>query len=158
MSMPPFFSSGYRSAIGSHRFTAEDIVAFARKYDPQPFHVDAEKARSSLLGGLCASGWHTAAAWMGCHRAYHDQMAAAMEEQGLGRIEFGPSPGFEQLRWIRPVYAGDTVDFINETVEARTSASRPGWHVHTCDIAGTNQKNEPVITFRAAALVRYSAP
>lgn len=66
MTMEEFYATGRRTVIGSLTFTADDIIRFARDFDPQPFHLDAEEARHSLFGGLCASGWHTSAGWMQC--------------------------------------------------------------------------------------------
>lgn len=157
MKYPPFFDEGFRAELGSHLFTAEDIIRFAVKYDPQPFHVDPEKARRSVLGGLCASGWHTASVWM---RKQRDHAAAALAEwlaEGNEAYEYGPSPGFDKLRWIRPVYAGDTITYFNQTLSCRPSASRPGWHVLVGGPEAFNRNGEPVLTFQSAVFVRFPA-
>jgi acyl dehydratase len=157
MSLPPIFTVGHVEQLGSHVFTADEIMAFARKYDPQIFHLDEEAARKSVLGGLCASGWHTAAIGMRKQRDRTTQMLAELERDGLGKVEYGPSPGYKNLKWIRPVYAGDEIAYISETIECRASASRPGWHVMRCRNAGTNQKGQPVFAFESTVLVRYLA-
>ena len=157
MKNPPFCTPGQRDILGSHTFTAEEIIRFAKKYDPQPFHIDEEAARNSVLGGLCASGWHTAAVWM---RKFRDSGKAAHDAwlaEGNPPYEMGPSPGFKNMRWIRPVYVGDTITYANITQEWRPSASRPGWFVYTGVQEGTNQKGEPVFSFESAGFLRYPA-
>ncbi|MCB1430164.1 MAG: dehydratase, partial [Nitratireductor sp.] len=77
MMLPPWFEPGFTAELGEHCFEADEIIAFARKFDPQPFHLDAELARKSAFGGLCASGWHTASVWM---RKQRDHSAIAIRE------------------------------------------------------------------------------
>src|SRR3712207_4174250 len=95
---------GERRAVGSHLFTAEEIKRFARAYDPQPFHLDEEAAAASHFGRLCASGWHTLAVWMKLNvrkvQQSGEQVRVAMP---IPRV--GVSPGFDELRWLKPVYA-----------------------------------------------------
>jgi acyl dehydratase len=155
--LPPFFEPGFRVEIGSYTFTADEIVRFAVKYDPQPFHVDEEKARSSIFGGLCASGWHTAAMWMRKHRDHAKQALAEWVAAGNPPYEIGPSPGFDNLRWIRPVYAGDTITYFNETRSCRPTASRPGWYVFTGLQEGLNQNGEPAFSFESVAFMKFPA-
>jgi acyl dehydratase len=155
--LPDFLTPGYRADLGTHVFTAEEIVRFAEKYDPQLFHVDVEAARASIFGGLCASGWHTAAVWMRKQRDHAARRAKLRAEAGLPAVEFGPSPGFENLKWLRPVYAGEEIRFYCETTVFRPSASRPGWHVFTGNNGGTLLDGTPVISFTSSALVRYPA-
>jgi acyl dehydratase len=92
----------------------EDMVAFARQFDPQPFHVDEDAARHSQYGGLIASGWHTAAVAM---RLYCDAVLRRAASHG--------SPGVENLRWLRPVRPGDTLRVRVVVIEARPSRSKP---------------------------------
>lgn len=142
---------GERVEIGSHRFDAADIKRFAEKYDPQPFHLDEEAARASVLGGLCASGWHTTAVWM---RLNVDSQTARIREfvaAGNPVPKVGPSPGLKNLRWLKPVYAGDTVTFSQHVTVKRKSASRPGWGVIEFSCEGVNQAGERVFSFDAAA-------
>ncbi|MCB1169684.1 MAG: MaoC family dehydratase [Leptospiraceae bacterium] len=89
---------GQAFELGSYTVTEEEILEFARKYDPQPFHIDPEAARDSMFGGLIASGWHTASI---CMRLYVDTI--------LNRSASMGSPGLDQLRWKRPVRPGDTL-------------------------------------------------
>ncbi len=157
MKLPPMFTPGHVEQLGTHVFTADEIVAFARNFDPQIFHLDAEAAKNSVLGGLCASGWHTVAMWMRKQRDRTAELLLELERDGYSKLEYGPSPGFRNLRWIRPVYAGDAISYTSETAELRASASRPGWHVMTGRNAGTNQNGQPVMTFESTVLLKYPA-
>src|SRR5262245_29316487 len=96
-------------ALGSHTFTREEIIDFARKYDPQPFHLDDEAGARSLFGGLSASGWHTSAIWLRCMIDYRNRQADLMRFRGERPARYGPSPGFENIRWLKPVLVGDTL-------------------------------------------------
>ncbi len=157
MTEPDFFQPGFRTELGSHVFTAGEIIRFARRYDPQPFHLDEALARQSVLGGLCASGWHTVSMWMRKHRDAAAQMAYARAQRGEPRVEFGPSPGFEDLHWRRPVFAGATIAYSSTTSLCRPSASRPGWYVLSARNEAENANGDPVLTFASTALVRYPA-
>ena len=145
------FEIGKPVELGSHRFTAEDIKRFAGKYDPQPFHLDEEAASASVLGGLCASGWHTAAV---CMRLNVDTRAAQVKAyvaEGNATPQVGPSPGIRNIKWPKPVYAGDTVTFTQTVTGKRHSQSRPGWGVLEFTTLGVNQDGEPVFSFDGAA-------
>jgi acyl dehydratase len=134
--------------VGSYRFTAENIVSFASRFDPQRFHLSEEGAKGSIFGHLCASGWHTASAWMHCNVAWQDRMKAH-ETPRRGRWpDIGPSPGFEDLRWPRPVYVGDEVTYTATVTGKRPLASRPGWGLVFMDVAGTNQNGDVVLSFK----------
>jgi acyl dehydratase len=100
---------GDRIELGCHTFTADDIKSFARRYDPQPFHVDEAAAARTHFGALVASGWQTAAIWMRLMVEHHRREADAMRARGEPVAELGPSPGFRDLKWLKPVYVGDTV-------------------------------------------------
>jgi acyl dehydratase len=104
-------------------------------------------ARTSNFGGLIASGWHTAAHWMG--QMVHSRTAAAMNamQRGERPARLGPSPGFQHLRWIKPVYAGDTIRYTSSIYEKRISASRPEWGIVRHYNTGVNQKEETVFSF-----------
>jgi len=108
------FRPGQTVELGSRTVTEEEIVAFARQWDPQPFHTDAEAARDSVFGGLIASGWHTGAMWM---RLYVDSLLGGSASQG--------STGVEELRWLAPVRPGDTLTGRLEVLEAVPSERRP---------------------------------
>lgn len=152
MSLDTFFRIGETVDLGSHTFTPEAIKAFARKYDPQPFHVDEEAAKNSVLGGLCASGWHTASVWM--KRNLETGMDSGPWDGPGPRPEFGPSPGFKNLKWLKPVYAGETVRYTRKTVEHRAMASRPGWRVLSLLSEGFDSTGDKVIEFESAVLVK----
>jgi acyl dehydratase len=141
---------GTKTALGSEIFTRESIIDFARKYDPQPFHVDEEAAKHSLFGRLAASGWHTASMWM---KQFVDTRAKFAKEGGPGGEPAprpGPSPGFTNLRWHRPVYAGDTIAFASELADKRVT-SRPGWGLIFSHNTGTNQDGVLVYEFTGSA-------
>ena len=128
--------------IGSYEFTAERIMEFARDFDPQFFHLDAERAKNSVFGGLCASGWHISAAMMKCNVAFIKAQAKALMAEGKAPPKLGPSPGFKNLKWLKPAFAGDVVTYSARYIGARPIPSRPGRYF--CDVAyeGRNQKNE----------------
>ncbi len=148
------FLIGERMDYGTHTFTAEAIVAFARKYDPQPFHIDPEAAKHSLFGALCASGWHTAAVWMKKNVAFRPQWEAMHRAAGIPIPEFGPSPGLSNLKWPNPVYAGDTVRYYNTVTAARPRRNNPEWGICELYSEGFNQHGEPVIGFDNAVLFK----
>lgn len=145
---------GETQALGAHTFTAAEIKHFATVWDPQPFHLDEEAARHSLFGALAASGWHTASVMMRLLVAWFDRQDAEALARGLRPLVRGPSPGFDNLKWSRPVYAGDTIAFTAIVTAIRRSASRPGWGIVTTDIAGANQKGEPVFAVTTQAFAR----
>jgi acyl dehydratase len=85
MRMTDLYAFGARTEIGTYTFDEENIVRFARRFDPQPFHIDPEAARRSLFGGLCASGWHTCAVWMRSFVDYWSTETARLKSKGLPR-------------------------------------------------------------------------
>ncbi|BBE74496.1 MaoC family dehydratase [Oharaeibacter diazotrophicus] len=131
------------TTVGSHHFTEAAILDFARRYDPQPFHLDRDAAAASHFGGLVASGWHTAAAWM---RVTVDYVKA------MGTLA-GISPGLDEIRWTRPVRPGDTVTYVNTWRAKRRLKSRPGWAIVENEAVGTNQDGAVVFTMRGPVLV-----
>jgi acyl dehydratase len=149
---------GETSEIGRHTFTAADIKAFASRFDPQPFHLDEAAAARSHFGALCASGWHTASVWMRLMVEHQRREDEARTRRGEPVAALGPSPGFRELKWLRPVYAGDTVTYSTEVLETRASTSRPEWGLMTIRNAGVNQKGEPVISFISVAFVERRSP
>src|SRR6056297_74077 len=138
---------GEEAALGSYVFTADNIISFARKFDPQPFHLDEAAARESAFGGLCASGWHTAAAWMKCMVGHRERGREAALRAGLPVPELGPSPGFTDLVWRRPVYAGDVIRYRSRITDRRPSRSRPGWGLVFSHNTGINAADETVFAF-----------
>ena len=108
------FEPGEVLELGSRTVTEDEIIEFARQFDPQPFHLDPEAAADSVFGGLIASGWHTGAMWM---RLYVDNMLGSASAQG--------SPGVEELRWLAPVRPGDTLHGRLTVLETTPSGRRP---------------------------------
>ncbi len=144
---------GDRREVGSFTFTAEAIKKFAAQFDPQRFHLDEEEGRKSLFGGLAASGWHVASVCMKLLINDRDRLAKEAEARGEEIAVWGPSPGFREMRWIRPVLAGDTISYASEIVSKRTSDSRPGWGVLQARNTGTNQRGEVAFSFVGIAFV-----
>lgn len=141
------------SELGRHTFTAEDIKAFATRFDPQPFHVDEEAGARSHFGALCASGWHTAAVWMRLQAEHQRLQNDAARVRGEPVAVYGPGLGFRDLKWLKPVYAGDTIDYRVEVIETRVSNSRPGAGLVTTLATGTNRSGERVISFVSTVFV-----
>jgi len=137
------FPAGLVRDIGSFAVTREAVLAFAHEFDPQPFHTDDEAAQASLFGGLCASGWHTCAMAM---RLMCDSYL--LEAASLG------SPGIDSLRWLKPVFPGDTLGGTMTVLEARTMASKP--HVGLVRSAWDlrNQHGETVLTMEGWGMFR----
>ena len=129
---------------GSYEVTKDEVVEFASKYDPQPFHLDEEAAAKTHFGRLSASGWHSAAMMM---RMMVDQMTAN-KQAGLG------SPGVENLRWLKPVYPGDTLRCEHITLEKRRSESRPKMGIMKGKITVFNQHDEQVMTMESTGLIQ----
>jgi acyl dehydratase len=144
---------GSRRELGSFTFTAELIKKFAAQFDPQRFHLDEEAGRHSLFGGLAASGWHVGSV---CMKLLVADAKLQVEEQaarGEKVAALGPSPGFRDLRWIKPVLAGDVISFTSEIESLRTSESRPEWGVVQARHTGTNQRGDLVFSMLATAFV-----
>lgn len=149
---------GERHELGSFTFTAAAIKAFAEAYDPQAFHLDEEAGRTSLFGGLAASGWHTASVYMKLLVAYFEKLTAAAKARGEPVAQSGPSPGFKNLKWPRPVLVGDTITYFYEASSMRPLASRPGWGIVFGITTAVNQRGEMVLFFENAVfLPRRSA-
>lgn len=145
---------GDRAEIGTHRFTADEIKAFAKAYDPQLFHVDEDAAKQSHFGALCASGWHTASTWMRLMVHHRCRQAELLAARGEPVPELGPSPGFRDLRWFKPVYVGDVISYTTEVVEKRASISHPEWGLVGFLNSGANQHGEQVVSFLSTAFVK----
>jgi acyl dehydratase len=154
MSHDQRFRIGELVTLGSHTFTADEIVAFATKYDPQVFHLDAEAARESVLGGLCASGWHTCATWMKYNLKHQQEERDAGYWANEPEPEFGPSPGFENLKWLRPVYVDETITFTRTAVRYRPLATRPGWLLLSLEGEAFNEDGTKVLSFENVVLVK----
>ncbi|MFZ5690381.1 MAG: MaoC family dehydratase [Pseudomonadota bacterium] len=149
---------GDRIALGSHLFTAEDIKIFARQFDPQAFHIDEDEGARSHFGGLVASGWHTASMWMRKLVDHHKREAEVLRQRGERIPEVGPSPGFRDLRWYKPVFAGDTVTYSYEVIAMRVSKSMPARGVVTVLGSGTNQHGVRVFSLESISFFERRDP
>jgi acyl dehydratase len=135
---------GAETVFGSYEVTREEVLEFAHKYDPQPFHVSDEEAAKTHFGRIAASGWHTAAMTMAVIARY----VVGHEQAGLG------SPGIDELRWKKPVYPGDTLHVRGRILETRPSRSRPEMGSFRTQTTVTNQNGEVVMTFISIVLMR----
>ena len=135
------FIVGQVTSFPPRTVSEDEIIAFARDYDPQPFHLDKEAAKQSLFGGLCASGWHTAGLMM---RMLVDNMRSKTASMG--------SPGIDQLRWVRPVFPGDTLHLTGEILAVKPSQSKPDRGVVTTRYEMRNQKGETVLTMQGKGM------
>ncbi|MEI9803220.1 MAG: MaoC family dehydratase [Pseudolabrys sp.] len=140
-------------AVGRHTFTADEIKTFARRFDPQLFHLDEAAAERSHFGALCASGWHTAVVWMRLMVDHRRGLAEAARARGEPVPALGPALGFRELKWLKPVYVGDTIDYRSEVIETRPSGSRPRSGLMTILSTGFNQNGEMVISFLSTTFV-----
>jgi acyl dehydratase len=138
---------------GRHVFNADEIKSFAARFDPQLFHIDEEEAARSHFGALCASGWHTASAWMRLFVDHRRAESDAMRARGEPVAGSGPALGFRDLKWLKPVYVGDAIDYKSEVTQLRVSNSRPGWGLLTILTTGVNQNAAPVISFSSTTFV-----
>jgi len=129
------FPPGDVMEMGSHTFTEAEIIAFARQFDPQPFHIDPEAARASYFKGLIASGWHTCSVAM-----------RLMVDKYVGRSASLGSPGLDNIRWLAPVRAGDTIRYRRTITAARPSESKPGVGLVHSRWEAVNQRGELVMT------------
>jgi acyl dehydratase len=141
------FQVGEVHQTGSHVVSREEILAFARQFDPQPFHLDEEAARTSIFGGIVASGWHTASI---CHRL--------VVEDTLGKAASLGSPGVDELRWLRPVRPGDTLTARVEVLSLTPSRSKPDRGAIKFRFEVRNQSGELVMTEIANALFARRSP
>jgi acyl dehydratase len=140
---------GSRQRFGSYAVTREEVIAYAEKFDPQPFHLSDAAAAQTHFGRLSASGWHTCAMVMSVVANLK-----ANQQAGLG------SPGIDELRWLKPVYPGDTLRCETEVIDKRVSQSRPEMGSFRSTMAVFNQDDVKVLTFTSIGLVatRPAAP
>lgn len=139
---------GSAASYGSYQVTREEVIAFASKYDPQAFHLSDEAAAQTHFGRLSASGWHT------CAMA----MAMAVERMAEERLAGLGSPGIDELRWLKPVYPGDTLRCEQELLEKRRSKSRPEMGLTKGETRVFNQHDEMVLRFVANGMVATRDP
>ena len=139
---------GRRQSFGRYEVSLEEVTRFATAYDPQPFHLDEEFAATTHFGRISASGWHTCAMTM---RMLVENMKD-VEQAGLG------SPGVDNLRWLRPVYPGDTLRCETEILEKRRSKSRPEMGLFKSRCQTFNQNDEAVLDMVSNGLIRTRDP
>ena len=139
---------GDARSFGHYEVTREEVMDFARKYDPQPFHLDDDAAAATHFGRLSASGWHTCSMTM----AMMVENMRSEKSAGLG------SPGVDQLRWKKPVYPGDTLRCETEIIEKRRSASRPEMGIFKSSIRTYNQNDEVVLEMISNGLISTREP
>jgi acyl dehydratase len=134
---------GARNAFGSYAVTREEVLDFAQRFDPQPFHLDDDAAAATHFGRLSASGWHTCAMTM----AMVVENLKSTQQAGLG------SPGVDELRWLKPVYPGDTLRCETEVLEKNRSRSRPEMGSFRSTVLVFNQDDEAVMRFTSIGLI-----
>ena len=149
---------GRVSALGSHTFTAASIKDFAAKYDPQPFHLDEELAKDSIFGALCASGWQTASVYTGMNIRARLAREAEAVERGEDIARWGPSPGFKDLKWPKPVFVNDTVTYRQSIAALTDFKNRPERGLLVTLGEGFNQKGELVFQVTGQILVPRRVP
>ena len=135
---------GQKASFGTYHVTREEVIDFASKYDMQPFHLDDEAAAKTHFGRIAASGWHTCAMTM----AMIARDVVDTEQAGLG------SPGVDELRWLKPVYPGDTLRVESEVIEVRPSRSKPEIGSVRSAVTVLNQDDVAVMTFTSIVLMQ----
>jgi len=135
---------GTETEFGNYHVTREEVLDFARKFDPQPFHLSDEAAAKTHFGRLAASGWHTCAMTM----AVIARKVVDQEQAGLG------SPGVDELRWLKPVFPGDTLTVRGKILEKTPSRSKPEIGTFRTETTVTNQDDVPVMRFTSIVLIR----
>ncbi|NML94300.1 MaoC family dehydratase [Novosphingobium olei] len=139
---------GSSDRFGAYAVTREEVIEFASKYDPQPFHLDDEAAKQTYFGRLSASGWHTCAMTM----AMLVEQLKQHQQAGLG------SPGVDELRWVKPVYPGDTLTCERITIDKKRSKSRPEMGSFRNEVKVLNQHGEVVMTMKSTGFIRTRDP
>lgn len=135
------FEVGQVIEVGTRTVTEEEIIDFASKFDPQPFHVDKDAAEKSIYGGIIASGWHTCSMMM---RMLVDHFLRQSSSMG--------SPGVDEIRWLKPVRAGDTLSVSTTILETRPSTSKPDRGVVMTQWQARNQHGELVATVKGMGM------
>lgn len=154
---------GHRIELGDWRMDEAEMIAFARKFDPQPFHIDPKAAAASHFGGIIASGWFTVACWMRAMMKQRMDQAGkhepAADDTGSGpKPQGGPSPGFLDMRWPTPVRPGDIITFSATSAEKVMMKSRPDWGIIRSRNEGVNQNGDPVLQFIGQGMVKRRPP
>jgi acyl dehydratase len=134
---------GQKILIGPISVTEVEIIEFAKKFDPQPFHIDAKKAKDSLFGGLCASGWHTCSLYM---RMLYDGLLINLASLG--------SPGMNEIRWIKPLFPNETIKGELDIIRKTPSKSKPYIGSIVIDSKVFNSKKELIMTMQSISIVK----
>lgn len=141
------FEEGREFASGERTVSADEIIAFAREFDPQPMHLSEEAGRASILGGLSASGWHMSSIAM---RMFYETVIVHSAGEG--------GPGIDSMEWRKPLLAGDTLRLEVTVKSRRPLASRPGIGLVTMEHALTNQRGETIMRMQAPVLLKMRGP
>lgn len=136
--------------VGGHTFLRDEIMSFARQWDPQPFHLDEAAAKASLFGSLAASGWNTACHYIRLLVADRQKMEAALARAHRPVPVYGPSPGFRNLRWIKPVLVGDSLEYRTRLADKRDLPNHPSRGLLAMITQARNQKGEIVFHYEGA--------
>jgi acyl dehydratase len=136
-------SVGEKIKIGPISVSEEEIIEFAKKYDPQPFHIDKDKAKDSLFGGLCASGWHTCSLYM---RMLYDGLLINLASLG--------SPGMNHIRWIKPLFPNETINGELKIISKTPSKSKPSIGSMVIDSRVFNSDNELIMTLQSISIIK----
>jgi acyl dehydratase len=139
---------GQKARFGRYEVTSEEVRSFAERYDPQPFHLSDEAAARTHFGRISASGWHTCAMVM----AMIVENMRVHPQAGLGGI------GIDELRWLKPVYPGDTLTCESELLEKKRSRSKPQMGSFRIRLTAFNQHGEPVMSYVNTALIATRDP
>ncbi len=141
------FEEGRQFESAERTVSAEEIVAFATEFDPQPMHIDEAAGKASILGGLSGSGWHMSSIAM---RLFYDSVIVRSAGEG--------GPGIDVMEWRKPLIAGDTVRLTIKVKSRRPLASRPGIGLVTMEHTMTNQRGERIMRMEAPAMLRMREP
>ena len=141
------FEEGREFASGERTVSADEIIAFAREFDPQPMHLSEEAGKASILGGLSASGWHMSSIAM---RMFYETVIVHSAGEG--------GPGIDSMEWRKPLLAGDTLHLEVTVKSRRPLASRPGIGLVTMEHALTNQRGETIMRMQAPVLLKMRGP
>ena len=134
---------GKKILIGPISVSEKEIIEFAKKFDPQPFHIDVEKAKESLFGNLCASGWHTCSLYM---RMLYDGLLINLASLG--------SPGMNEIRWIKPLFPDETINGELTIISKTPSKSKPSIGSMVIDSKVFNSKKELIMTMQSISIVK----
>ena len=141
--------------LGNYTFSEEEIIRFGEKYDRQDYHIDPELAKGSVFGGIIASGWHTTAIYMKLQVAYFQSEEKRYTEAGRASSKFSASPGLEDIKWLGPVHAGDTISYSSKVTAKRPLKSRAGWGLMTLLTEARNQNGNLILTMSGYSIMQW---